>query len=506
MPIPIPVPMPVGPHAGTKFPPPPPHHHFHQHQQNNDEEGEVKKIYLLQPIPKAKPQPQLKGGGFMGPAMQTHIHLPGPVVRQKFHQPPRHQQHASRPTQSSYDGDNGQLDNFDRYAPPSAGKSGAGNSELKILPIVVIPPVAPMPPIQVPQSAHMQTPRMSLTPQFNNYVVAGSESERKKMQQNGNHYTNEHSSFSDYGGSIGGSVFRDNYARSRHRGRNPRHQSSLTSNPDTGSRSRSRDFDYGGDSDYEGTIPSSSRNEFYHQASARSGNRRHSRSNNGPRRPTHRGSHNYGRDGPPGRFNSIQDIIDQAQFDDEPSMGPELGAGGEQTYAYDDARLSRQQNHQGFALDNSISNSDALKITDGEHPSKGKPMRLEISLDDVSAQVDRELQLSRNNKQQDLSSLYYDRDLQQAEFSRSSRANRLADQNPGTRPSRPRGRILYPDEQNILDDDEWRFDSIKSVIHVGANDTMTDAKTNNDHNSTISNNSTLPTSQPADNGTRPPKY
>ena len=455
MPIPIPIPMPVGPLHGKPFGRGP-------HMEQHSAEGEVKKIYLLQPVPKMQPAPQLKGGGFVAP-IQTHIHLQPTAPKHAGHfghQTFKTSRPLHHPQQSHHNHE--------------VGDTGVGHhsakGDMKILPIVVIPPVAPMPPIQI-QSAGLHPARMTLAPQFNNYVMSAGNERRKTAMHHSHGPAHDQSTFNDYGGSLGGSVFRDHFAsRSRLRGgRNlrPMGRSRLRDDYEgAGSgRFRSRDFDYG-EADYAET--------------------------SGPWRPSDHFRRN--RRGHRGRqINSIRDVVEQTQFDDDL-----VDLSDQTSYGRDELRVGgRVQSAADLSLDNLHSNSnvditksypneledDHQQVASSRGRLESSQRTSEISLQDLPDQT--------RSRQQNLNSLYYDReplaDFRPSSSSRSSSSQRYVS-----------SRQLSND-RDLMDEDEWRFDSIKSVAHLEASSNMTvaNAKTKID-----------PTGAPTDRmttSTEPPK-
>lgn len=161
IPIPVPMPMPQKPHA-----PPQQHHHHSQ-----DGEGEVKKIYILQPMPKIH-----------GVKTQVHTMIQPPTI----HHPPKPYRYSSGDGEYGHEASRG-----------SQQKDSGGNKHdsLKILPIVVIPPIAPMNPIHISAGG------------ANDYH-SGSYKRKFGSIKHRNSLANEHKSFADYGGNGGGNMYR----------------------------------------------------------------------------------------------------------------------------------------------------------------------------------------------------------------------------------------------------------------------------------------------------------
>lgn len=453
--------MPMGPSGGGgKF-----HNNFQQQQhrqRDNEGEGEVKKIYLLQPMPKVVPQPQLKGGGFMGP-VQTHIHMQ-PVQQQQ------QQQHSKTPTRHSskdYGTETGGQEETSSSAGSKTGKV-SHSSEIKILPIVIIPPIAPMPPIQMPSNNNVHTPRMTLTPQFNNYLV--STKEDKKSPYTTSHIATmlqDHKSFSDYGGSGGASIYRGSTSRSRYKPNRISRPSEYSQSATRFRQSRLHD-DYGDDYDYPSSTvwrqprrwtPSPSRRRSYLD---QTGNWRSAR--------------------PP--RDSIRDILDQQiLFDDDLSIDSNEYRESTQNTRADccsEIRRPRSQlsgSSNADTLDNYVANSNLeqkdliFNDYDDHKGSTSTKNNSKLSLDSPSDIDETTLKGDKDprHKSSDLSSVYYDRDLQIDQPQTGS--NHRLSFNPA---NGHRSNRLQLDARELLDD-EWRFDSVKSVTHENpaANTTTT---------------------------------
>lgn len=226
MPIPIPVPMPMGPQQGGGG---------KASYGGGGGGGEVRKIYVLQAIPQQHPNRGIKGGGMMQHPYPMVMHpqppssYESPVVRHRA--PPTHIAKKPNSYGGGSHGDEGGLSDLG-----SKTQKNLIDSQLKILPIIVIPPIAPMGPIHLPQAPSTQTkhhsnsipqiPKMTLTPQFNNYVLAP-----KSSPSNSNQFIDDMvppniapfsdaKSFADYGGSTGGVYFKQTIgSRSRRRSR-----------------------------------------------------------------------------------------------------------------------------------------------------------------------------------------------------------------------------------------------------------------------------------------------
>lgn len=504
--------MPMGP-------PPPPHggggKHNHPHQQHDDGEGEVKKIYLLQPMPKVQPQPNLKGGGFMGP-VQTHIHLPAPMMNHgghpKFrhihsHRPPSFVSKTQQIQQQSIEGDVGQA-SIDQPQEPhhessygrggGGGKSGGG-TDLKILPIVVIPPIAPMPAIQIPQ-AQQAPPKMTLSPHFNNYILTGSD--RRKSHSTPTHSGSpyqDRQTFADYGGGFTASMLRNSYSnrrsarsdRARHTHNQPFSREPLNEHgPVTWSRARGR-ADMDSNDDYDSS-PSFWRNSEaqlpqYHESNRR---RDHYRPQNSARRRVSSQAQDNSI-----RLNTkaIKDIIDsQITFDDEPISEPSNEM--RDTKAVDrhsDASRSRDQesaDRRGYHsrdqnIENHRSSGEFQANRDGrdyienqgyqDHHQQTGRSQVDHEQVDVSSSTNEHRNNERGDLQQssspaqrshqisDLIPMYYDREYElpgEAPGRSSSRSNYRASKS---------SRYMNPHhERELFEDDEWRFDSIQSVTHA----------------------------------------
>lgn len=485
MPIPIPIPMPVGPSGGK----------YHSHQQHHsDDEGEVKKIYLLQPMPRIQPQPQLKGGGGL---TQTHIHLPAPMMH-NANKPARHSSYMTTMKNShSYESANNDGGNYDYDSSDKSSSNNKGSSGVKILPIVVIPPVAPIPPIHIaPPSPNgyqnnPNSPRMMLKPQFNNYLVtAGDMGDRRHPA-----LMQDHKSFSDYGDAMYGS------SRSRLRSRYPGRPISDTVHGHRMGRSRSRsrlhDLHWA-DSDYD----------FEPSMRSRAGSRRQWASgrqrmySDGSRRMPYRIS-----------SNSIRDILDQQVLFDEDPSGLEAGESAraeraecchengprhrqQQTYAagtaYTDNNLANSNLDQ---TDSSAAAAAGRDFVDDHHQRGGlaggevKPSvhRQMESLDDgFGGASDQRDQMDHQNKQvTDPSSFnQYDREpLSDRHRSRGISAAKssigLSGHDINNNYAIPSSsKRLYSDAREIFDaDDEWRFDSIKSVKHTNPSNSIATTRT-----------------------------
>lgn len=188
MPIPFPVPMPMAPK-------PPPMPHPHQHTNNLYESGdggggggggvgEIKKIYILQPMGRLGHSQSTKGGHHN----QHHLN-PAPSPIQNYKQvngqgdpatadddpppPPPPANHIPR-----------HQHNIDQYLANGGFRT---QESLKILPIVVIPPIAPMAPIQLSSSR--------------NHEDGGYQSAKRARHHNSAY--NEHRTFASYGASSG---------------------------------------------------------------------------------------------------------------------------------------------------------------------------------------------------------------------------------------------------------------------------------------------------------------
>lgn len=428
----------MGPSGGGKYH----HHHHHQQQRGGDDDhGEVKKIYLLQPTARIQPQPHLKGGGFMGGPVQTHIHMTSPMHGR--HQGQQHKEQHSEGEPAAHRTSGG------------GGKSGGHSHEsMKILPIVVIPPIAPMPPIQMPASNSVQGARMSLTPQFNNYLVTPASTDLgEKSGPLARHRVSllqDHKSFSDYGGLAGSSMYRDNYAttRSRLRGRHALRPLLAADYDGLGTRLRySRYHDELGD-DYD--VPWS-RSTRYSSGRASSG------SDQATRRAHYKSQL---------RANSIRDILDQqALFDDEPPAIEELRESSHDGRSSCCGRNARHYSDDHiYTADTNLDQREPTEVSlqqlDQRRPasvlasSKVRHYDYPVS---PSALEDEMFDRAALPKQKEPN--YYDKDLELP--------SRLAGSSFSFGPETDRtSKRLQLNEADLLDDHEWRFDSIKSVAHV----------------------------------------
>lgn len=466
MPIPIPIPVPAGPPQGSaKF--------AHQQRHNNqadEEEGEVKKIYLLQPMQKLHPQPQLKGGGFMGGPVQTHIHMPAPQViaqQQHQHQRQRHRAAATKQQQS-----------FESDERPQSSTKHQQHSELKILPIVVIPPIAPMPPIQLPPTtSHSQAPRMTLTPQFNNYVVAAASDRGHKRAHRipSGGPLQDHKSFSDYNfAATSGSNYRGDQQRQRPRMRSrqrERPQRNQADNSYSASRlARIRQMiDEDALDDYEHNVRYTGQSSRVVPRYVSGGSASNSR-----RRPQLEPDFGASRPRAGSAQSNRDQMLDQqsALFDDEPSSMAESAPDGH-TDSRDQHRRLRQFSDNSETSSDLASNqvqdrdyddpnnpnadrafSDGSDERTRQSPSSGQSHQLQF---DNGAQDPNAIasDYQRSQNRGDLSTVYYERD-----GARDYQSNEAA--------AAPRDRrIHYPGgEREIFEDDEWRFDTIKSVAHL----------------------------------------
>lgn len=180
--------------------------HSNQEQQEElDSESEVKKIYLLQPMSKLQPQNQHQNQNQQQQHQQQHqqhqqsTSNKGNYLRQNEQQnqiqpPPTsktHQQQAEqtdgrRPNQQeSYDAVSQLYEN-----PNAIGTSSKGHPEFKVLPIVVIPPIAPMAPIQLQHSqtnSHQFSTNSEAKPsrsEHKSYESVGNNNSRNRMTYN----------------------------------------------------------------------------------------------------------------------------------------------------------------------------------------------------------------------------------------------------------------------------------------------------------------------------------
>lgn len=441
MPIPIPVPMPVSGGSG-KFAQ---QNHGHQREYENsgNEHGEVKKIYLLQPIAKTNHYSNSQQS-------QQPVQVPFQQQQQQqhqFQQQPQQQQQTQNIEQLSH----------------SAAK---GVTDMKILPIVVIPPIAPMPPIQLhqPSSASNQilhVPRMTLSPQFNNYMVSSGSGEERMMELP-HHSNQQQQSFIEYGGSGGGHMYRRERPRLRNRSlMSSQSGRSIGFEYNPRARVRIHEEILSSNNDYNDYNPNSYRSmvsRTFHQPMARysqmpTAQRRRWRSDHFAD-----SSSTSGRQRAPA--NSIRDIMEAQQqqqfelqqsiFDDEPNNGitDETVVNKRKAYEPDLINSEQRQQQQQHQLSRDSSDKDYLDSFGKDSSSSG------------------------NN----LNSNYYDRDYQTAsnEMFQQPKLNikYQSSSEPGS------SRRLYLDDKEVLnDEDEWRFDSIKSISHASpiANSTTTAA-------------------------------
>ena len=508
--------MPIGPPVGgggLKF------HHNQQRpepaaeQQSHDGDdggGYVKKIYLLQPVQRPQTQPNLKGGGgFIGP-VQNHIHVQPAAAPQVQRQGKNfNRQQHSAPGQS-FEGDSG-----DSYQ-NGGGQSSGGNrhfqskSEVKILPMIVIPPIAPMPPIQLAGgggggygTAHA-SPKMTLQPQFNNYLVApsGRKQQRTFDKLSGGGYYGGGGDMGEsasgyYGGSGGGSAFRENYAsrirpptRQEIRSRRFHHQnqlavansdywpsSQLSSGRRISSSYRPAGDQFDDDFDYEPPPPQA----YRPRAAARNGGwqrAQHARNHLQRHAQLDVGAGN-------GRVpNSIRDIVEAGTSDTNSNLydydeAPAAWPGAASSLA---AKLRRQNGGGGsihfaqqpfeISLDNIMSSNTA------DAASVAAPARLDASAaDELSAS---------GHQHQDLSATYYD------SYSSGS--------------PRQTGDLF---DETSANGDELRFDTVKSVVHVDSSNATelvpprgSAAKLANKASNQLSTGTKTPT---ATSGSEPPK-
>lgn len=508
MPIPIPIPVPASPPQGKFI-----HQQRHQQpiqqqqQQHFDEdEGEVKKIYLLQPVQKLQPQPQLKGGGYMGPPLQTHIHMPAPQVlahqqqRQRQRAPPKQHQPAS-------------YEFGEDKSSPAAGHYNYNKhqqqSELKILPIVVIPPIAPMPPIQLPPTTQAQEPKMTLTPQFNNYVVAASDRGYKKPASHrmssgggggGHSSLQDHKSFSDYNFAASAPHRDSQRIRSRMRGSR---QVGRPGQADAYGLNRSAKIRHMID---EESIDDYDHNMRYTGQSSRIVNRylnsgsAFNPTNN--RRRQHSEALESGGPRPRASNNRDSQALEQqsALFDDEPTSMAEPArdsypSSREQRQPSNSAKRFRQfsdtsevglvNSNLDQSRDSADRDYDDLLAYNGArqgNTNEAHDERARLAAGqaqqqqaDQSGQQDTEGPTDHNrvDYRSDFGNVYYDRD--------SSNQNHYSniDAPPMVRDNL-RERRLYQTggEREIFEDDEWRFDTIKSVAHADPKSSQNSTATN----------------------------
>lgn len=439
MPIPFPIPMPM-----PQKPPMPANNHYGSNHENGHGHEEVKKIYILQPMGRVPHSPKGGGGGGASYGGGSVQHMPS-AVNYNTKSVPRP---SFEDTQQSVDESPQQADN---YSPKqhSSGHKGTGggfhtDEQLKILPIVVIPPIAPMTPIQLspPQSQHSNP--------------HGSAGGRKRPFHSSNF--NDQKSFADYGGSGGGSAFR---IRSVGGGDIAGGSSDLDNLLD--------DYDSGSGSGSSWRSTHSNANRRF--GNGNNNNRRFSRQNGNQRRHL-----------APIRLNSIRDILEQATvFDDEPTSG---GSG---------IVSAATSNGRGqHCCSGSNSNINTQRFRSLMSPPMGADSNDRDSLDydyrlpSGSSSSARILHRNYNNNHNYLPEINNQPESQEQMLldtirNEQNKNNYFNDDSIGARNSmlsRSRSRfannnynyhknVQFDDQDMSMEqqDDQWRYDSIKSVVH-----------------------------------------
>lgn len=471
----------------------------HEPQQQHGE-GEVKKIYLLQPMPRFHPPTQMKGGAFPHP--QPNNFFQNPPVQQ----PVQSVVHKTRPlSRSNLYGDSGISQLEETVAEKS--HAGKGHSELKILPIVVIPPIAPMPPIQLPQATDNNIKgKISFSPQFNNYLVTNAD--EQPVASGYKHQ--ERGSFSEYGGSVGGSIYRSQSKSPRQRLRQAHAEpdpnqsvwNKLKVHPghleDSGLRAISEGLDRRA-SDYGRPV---FRNQAHQPANRRT---RLAASAQPPPIIAARGQV-VSRRQPSGRYrnqrmpaSSIRDVMDTVAFDDElesedfreamPSNRAEYYNSLERqpssinTAGIPDGELDSESASDGSrSLDYHSRDSErgqrdsSMDQAQPDSPARERPKQAyeASSMDSVrSSSASRRQLADRRRPEEDLGALYYERDLSQESGAQLADRQRLL--NSADRIDRRPQSDVADDNYSGTVEDEWRFDTIKSVSHASPSSNATTA-------------------------------
>lgn len=461
--------------------------------------GEVKKIYLLQPLDKLGIGNSLKGGGgsFVGPQVQNHIHIPSATVKRHTHASSLYNNQRSQ--QSDYEapesgqsegGYGSQQQQQHQHSPepiarmsydasPNFQQSNGFNqqqqlnkrdSDLKILPIVVIPPVAPMPPIQMQHQQQQQQQQheasqhggrgLMLTPQVNNYVMQGS-NEDGKRSIDGNYAAQDQRAFADYGGSVGGAFFRTPAVRGLLSARSRR---PLRGNYDShigGMQSASSFARHRGDTDSE--LARDAESHWRHEQRMR---RQGDIVNAHVRHPQNLILRRIRPRGPL-RANSIRDAIDQSSlFDDDVTSGP-----GPLFELASDARLSRARISptSDCCSDDSASNGqphEDYSASASQHTEQMAPM------DSPPIAAEQQQQLARLHREA-------------AMWSRQADHSRAAVRDYDDRVQRD---AMHAGNY----DDEWRYESVKSVTHSDAPTNTSSTSPKQPAASTTTQPSTIP--------------
>lgn len=347
----------------------------------------------------------------------------------------------------------------DDYADRMPARSSKHDS-MKILPIVVIPPMAPMPPIQLSGHSGSGATKMSLSPQFNNYFVA----EKRKSPHRARSLMSQlqdQQNYADYNEANSDRSYRTH----RRAGRYSARMSPYLSERDYGSSGRIRDAPR--DDDDLGP-PRQSRMARHH------GGRYGLRRATGGRGQLLRGQQELA------RIKSIRDILEQQiQFDDDPlgaDFGGQMdGVGGSSRDDYDDSPAIYQNQQRG-------------DLWSGASNGNNRAHQLDLANEDTSR--DKLIKDDKQPQTGDLSPYYYTREI----LEDSPRVR----YEPEVTRSREE-RLPVSSERDPLDEDEWKFDSIKSMAHLAPN------KTDVSLNTTILEPQSPATTITSTTSTKPPK-
>lgn len=511
MPIPIPIPMPVA--SQGRLP------HDSQQQQQRHSEGEVKKIYLLQPMPRLQHSVQTKGSGFSSFPQINNYQQPTPIQQQQQQQqlpPVSHKfKPANRPVTNSY-GDPG-ISQLEETPLERSHSSKSGGSDLKILPIVVIPPIAPMPPIQLPQAADSHKGRISFSPRFNNYFVNGAD----EQQNHSGLKHQDQATFSEYGGSLGGSVFRGNSKSPRHGQRQaqpvPEYgQSNWSKLKVHSEHMEDRDGPFG-----RGLNKRTSSGRKYSSSQHPHQMHRHPRPGPvaQPRMYSAR-SQLVSRAQPSNRYrnqrmltNSIRNAMDGVSFDDEldhEDFREALPSTRTEYYNSVDGRMSSAHSLDSSEFESESTSdssppsvdhysrdtesasdgasSDRESSSDQSHTNyvmrdRSKAQEPMASLIDEVQPISEIRQQTSRRRLDDLSALYYKPDL-----TYDSSIQVSSEQKSHGSGSRFGMQSDRDDNYSNSGEEEWRFDTIKSVVHASpaVNKTVDGAASNGTTNATLS--------------------
>lgn len=442
MPIPIPVPMPMGPKPAFAHTPIHSHHQEPHMSSHDGDGGDVKKIYILQPMPGIK-------GSMGGHGRIPHQQMPHSKMYQTH----------SRPSDSMDYGTNEVTSHSPINHPSSHNKH---HESLKILPIVVIPPIAPMTPIQ-------------LTPSYHNF--ANEKGSRLRYRHSG---ANERKSFADYAG-IGDDMFRDS-AKKSHRSLmrtvgGMRFRRPMPPSYGQASRLRMSLLDDMSD-DYE-LGPSSWRPNSQSPTDSRG----HSSSRARQARYNTESRFNP-------RISSIQDVLEQPIFDDEPTSGLDEYRGSNQITRHEccapgyrsGSRYDSQNRRLQSLLDQSSEISNDHKLISRENSNEKDAIEMSGStsgqdqyrlLNEARTKIPPEIHHS--DIEGPLHDLAGDLQYNSALSDREIRAMNAA---------------------SPLDHDEWKYESMKSVSISNLNETTP-------HNSTLASSTNANTHNIIDK--QPPK-